>query len=146
MILLQNILPSNYHFQPSWVMVIIVLSVMIVGYLFSAFHSRFTSAVKAFFSLRFANQLAREEYSLTHPVSVFLSVNFLLTISLFVLQLISSGKINSADIEFNFLSFLVVILSLLVVYLIKILSLRILGFIFDKPLAIGEYAFTIFLV
>lgn len=146
MTLLQDIIPSNYRFQPSWVMVLIVLSVMIVGYLFSAFNSRFTSAAKAFFSMRFANQLAREEYSLTHPVSIFLSINFLFTISLFVLQLISSGKIISANVEFNFLSFLVVILAVLVVYLIKILSLKILGFIFDKPLVIGEYAFTIFLV
>jgi len=146
MTLLQKIIPSNYHFQPSWVMVLILLSVIIIGYLFSAFNTRFISAVKAFFSLRFANQLAREEYSLTNPVSVFLSVNFLLATSLFILQLITSGKIISAGIEFNFFSFLVVILAVLAVYSVKIISLKILAFIFDKSLVAGEYTFTIFLV
>ena len=144
MIVLQNIIPSNYHFQPSWVMVLIVLSVMIIGYLFSAFHSRFNSVVKAFFAVRFANELAREEYSLTHPVSVFLSLNFLITISLFILQLISSGIFFSTVTEIKFVSFLLVILCVLLVYLIKIVSLKILGFVFDKSHAANEYAFNIF--
>lgn len=146
MILLQNIIPSNYHFQPSWVMVLIVLSVMIIGYLFSAFHSRFIGLVKAFFSMRVASQLAREEYSLTHPVSVFLSINFLLAISLFILQLISSTTVFSFGTEMNFISFLIVIICVLTVYAVKILSLKILGFVFDKPLVAGEYTFNIFLV
>lgn len=146
MTLLQNIIPSNYHFQPSWVMALIVLSVMIIGYLFSAFHSRFNSVVKAFFTTRFANELAREEYSLTHPASIFLSINFLLTCSLFILQLISSNAVLTPLSEMNFVSFLVVILCVVAVYLVKILSLKILGFVFDKAHVASEYAFSIFLV
>ena len=146
MILLQDIIPSTYHFQPSWVMVLIVLSVMIIGYLFSAFHSRFNAVVKAFFATRFANELAREEYSLTHPVSVFLSVNFLLTCSLFILQLISSDTVFASVSEMNFISFLLVILCVVVVCLVKILSLKILGFVFDKLHVVAEYTFSIFLV
>jgi len=146
MILLQDIIPGNYHYQPIWVMVLILLSVIIIGYLFSAFNSRFNSVVKAFFTMRFANQLAREEYSLTHPVSVFLSINFLLTCSLFILQLVSAKNIFSFDVQLTFFSFLIVILCVLVVYIVKILSLKIFGFIFDKPLVAGEYTFNIFLV
>jgi len=146
MTLLQNIIPSNYHFQPSWVMMLIVLSVMIIGYLFSAFHSRFISVLKAVFTARFANELAREEYSLTHPASIFLSINFILTSSFFILQLFSSNKFFSFGIETNFISFLVVIACVVSTYVIKILSLKILGFIFDKPFITGEYTFIIFLV
>lgn len=96
--------------------------------------------------MRFANQLAREEYSLTHPVAVFLSVNFLLTCSLFILQMISSNTIFSFASEMNFVSFLIVILCVTVVYLAKILSLKILGFVFDKVHISNEYTFNIFLV
>lgn len=144
--LLQNIIDSNYHFRSSWVMLLIVLSVLIIGYLFSAFNTRFNSVVKAFFTMRFANQLAREEYSLTHPVSVFLSINFLLTSSLFILQLISTENVFSSDVQLTFPSFLIVILCVIIVYIVKILSLKILGFIFDKQLVAGEYTFNIFLV
>lgn len=144
--LIQIIKESTYHYQPGWVMALIVLSVMIIGYLFSAFHTRFHSVVKAFFTMRFSNELAREEYSLTHPVSVFLSINFLLTCPLFILQLISSNINFSFGSEINFLSFLLIILCVFTVYFVKILSLKILGFIFNKPLVAGEYAFTIFLV
>src|ERR1051326_92503 len=146
MTLLQNIIPSNYHYQPSWVMVVIVLSVMIVGYLFSAFHTRFNSVVKAFFTMRFANQLAREEYSLTHPVSIFLSANFIFTLSLFVLQLISSGKFFSSNISLTFLYFLLTVLCVFILYCLKIVSLKIIGFIFDNQNALSEYAFSVFLV
>ena len=146
MTLLQDIIPGTYHYQPIWIMALIVLSVMIIGYLFSAFNSRFNSVGKAFFTMRFANQLAREEYSLTNPVSIFLSINFLLTCSLFILQLISASTIFYFGTEMNFISFLIVILCVLVVYIVKILSLKILGFIFDKQIVAGEYTFNIFLV
>lgn len=146
MIILQNIIDSKYHYQPSWVMILIVLCVMIIGYLFSAYNSRFNSVVQAFFTVRFANQLAREEYSLTHPVSVFLSVNFLLASSLFILQVISSDTVFSFHTEIKFTSFLLVAACVLIIYSIKIMSLKIIGFIFDNQQAASEYTFTIFLV
>ncbi len=117
-----------------------------IGYLFSVYHSRLSAVVKAFFTMRFANQLAREEYSLSHPASLILSVNFLLTCSIFILQLISSNRIFSAFVDSDFISFLVVFISVFTVYLVKIISLVIFGFIFDKKQVIAEYIFTIFLV
>lgn len=144
MTLLQNIIPSSYHFQPSWVMVLIVLSVMIVGYLFSAFNSRFVAVIKAFFSERFAEQLSREEHSLSHPSSVFLSLNFLLTSSLFVLLAIFS--FDSSIVKFSFLAYLLVFGLMLAIYFIRIVSLKILGFIFDKPAVVNKYIFITYLV
>lgn len=144
MTLLQNIIPSNYHFQPSWVMVIIVLSVMIIGYLFSAFNSRFVAVVKAFFTARFAEQLSREEHSLSHPSSVFLSLNFLMTSSLFILLAIYS--FDNSFIPFSFPYYLLVFGIVLAIYFIKIITLKILGFIFDKTHVVNEYIFITYLV
>jgi len=139
---LQNIIDSKFHYQPSWIMVIIALSVMILGYLFSAFRARFNTLIKASFS----NQLSREEYSLSHPTSIFLSVNFLITASLFILQAICSKKIFPAFIDFSFLSYLLIFVFLFAVYLVKIASLKITGFIFDNRAAINEYIFIVFLI
>ncbi|MEK6615641.1 MAG: DUF4271 domain-containing protein [Bacteroidota bacterium] len=146
MILLQNIIDSNYHYQPSWVMLIIVLSVMILGYLFSAFHARFIVIIKAFFTIRFSEQLSREEHSLSHPASIFLSINFLVASSLFILQAISSKGVFSSSLDLSFLSFLIIIGFVFVLYLLKILSLKIVGFILNKQVIINEYIFIIFLI
>ncbi len=117
---------------------------MIVGYLFSAFNSRFVAVVRAFFTTRFAEQLSREEHSLSHPSSVFLSVNFLVTSSLFVLLAIYS--FNNSLVPFSFLYYLLVFGIVLGVYFFKIITLKILGFIFDKVAVVNEYIFITYLV
>lgn len=142
----QNIIESKYHYQPSWIMVIIALSVMILGYLFSAFKTRFNAFIKASLTIRVGNKLSGEEYSLSHPTSILLSINFFITASLFILQAISSKKIFLSLIDFSFLSYLLIVGFLFVVYLVKILSLKIMGIIFDKSAAINEYVFVIFLI
>ena len=146
MILLQNIIESKYYYQPTWVMVIIVFSLMILGYLYSAFHSRFMNFLKAVFLSRFSVQASREERSFTHPVSLLLSLNFVLIASLFVLQLLTSNFLFHSEIEFSLVSFILVTLIILGVYFIKILFLKIFSFIIDKQETISEYVFTIFLV
>jgi len=127
-------------------MIIIVLSLMLLGYLYSAFHSRFITLLKAVFMLRFSVQASREERSLSHPVSLLLSLNFVLIAGLFILQLFSSGAIFSSKIEFSLLSFFIITMIMLCIYLVKILFLRVFAFIIDKQEAIAEYNFTIFLV
>ncbi len=146
MIILQNIIESNYRFQPAWIMVLIVISIMIIGYLFSAFHSRFVSMLRAFFLIRFSNQLSREEYSLTHPVSAFLSLNFIISCSLFIYQSISSKSVFYLTYESNFSSFLIVVFCVTIIYLVKTVSIKILGFVLEKQLVANEYIFILFLV
>ena len=146
MILLQDIIKSNHHWQPAWLLLLIVLSVMLTGYLFSAFNTRFMAVIKSFFTARFASELAREEYSLTHPVSVLLSVNYLLTASLFILQVLAAKNIFPSHIDFSILSLLLIIGCLFLVYFIKVLSVAIVAFIYDKQQLAHEYTFNIFLV
>ncbi len=146
MTLLQNIIASKYHYQPSWLLVVLVLGIMILGYLFSAFNSRFNIFIKAVFLSRYSVQASREERSLTHPVSLLLSLNFLLITSLFVLQIICSDVFFHSEIDFSLLSFLFISLAILGIYFIKIIFLKIFSFIIDKEEAVSEYVFTIFLV
>ena len=125
MIILQNIITNNYRYQPSWVMVIIALSVMILGYLFSAFKTRFNTFLKTVFTIRIGNQVSREEYSL---------------------QAIITKKISQPNIGLSFFSYLLIVGFVLVVYLVKILSLKTIGYIFNSNSAPNEYIFLIFLI
>jgi Domain of unknown function (DUF4271) len=143
---LQIIVPSKYFYQPTWVMVIIVLSLMLIGYLYSAFNSRFNTFIKAVFLSRYSVQASREERSLSHPVSLLLSLNFILTASLFILQLLSSGKLFDSKMEFSLLSYLLIALTVFSTYVVKILFLRTVAFIIDKQEIMAEYNFTIFLM
>jgi O-antigen/teichoic acid export membrane protein len=62
------------------------------------------------------------------------------------LLLISSEAVFSLGTEVNFSSFLIVALAVFALYAVKIILLKILGFILDKQQAMNEYIFTVFLV
>jgi hypothetical protein len=145
-LLFQNITSSKYYYQPSWVLIAIVLLIMILGYLYSAFNSRVNTFVKAVFISRFSAQASREERSLSHPVSLLLSLNFIFILSLFILKLISSGVIFKNQIDFSFLSFIILSITIFAIYTVKILFLRIFDFIVDRREKVSEYIFTVFLI
>jgi hypothetical protein len=119
---------------------------MILGYLYSAFNSRVNTFVKAVFISRFSAQASREERSLSHPVSLLLSMNFIFVMSLFILKLISSGIIFKSQVDFSFLSFLILSVIIFAIYSVKILFLRIFDFIVDRREKVSEYIFTVFLI
>ena len=158
MLLLQNIIDSKYYYQPSWLLIIILFSLMILGYLYAAFKNRFSTFIKSAITGRFPRQSSKEDRSLSHTFSLLLSLNFILTASLFILQLISSSLKNGVhlswltkvfsplEIDFSFLSFLIISVIIFVIYFIKILFMKIVGFIIDKQEIISEYTFTIFLM
>lgn len=141
---IQAVIINRYYYHPGWIMALMVFSVMIVGYCFSTFRSRVIAVVKAFFSFRLREYLLREEYSLSHPASVFLSCNFLLVISLFIL--LAMGSFYSSLRPPSLFVYLIIFSSVFVVYFIKIITVKIAGFLFDKPMIASEYIFIIYLV
>ena len=134
------------YYQPGWVLIILLLGIVFLGYINSAYKNRFDSFLKAVFITRYSHQLSREEQTLSHPVSIFLSVNFILITALFILQLITSTTFSSNVVQFSFLSFLFIAGIILLIYLIKTIFLIFLAFIIDKKGIIGEYIFTTFLI
>ncbi len=144
--IIQNIIENTYPYQPTWVMLVIVLSLMLLGYLYSAFNSRFLNFIRAVFNPRYSAQASREERSLSHPVSMLLSLNFILTVSLFILQMLSSGIFSKSKIEFTLTSYFLIAGSVFCIYLVKLILIKVFAFIFDKNEIIAEYNFIIFLV
>lgn len=139
MLIFQNIIDAQYHYQPIWILIIIILSVVTIGYLYSGFNAQLKSVISSFFSFRVSNQSSREEQSLFHPASILLSLNFLLTASLFILYVATANKKLSLLINFSFLSFLIIIGIIFSTYLIKIAFHKLIGVIFDLRQQINEY-------
>ena len=144
MFLFQNIVQSKTYYQPFWITLIIVLSVLIIGYLYYAYRSRLAVITEAIFTTRLSAQLSREEHLLSNPVSLLLSVNFLITVSLFLLQIFSSANFSIDGFQFDLKWFFVILSILFSVYLIKIITVKIFAFIFHKEQIGNEYIFSVF--
>lgn len=144
-LLLQQVEENKFPFHPTWLMIVIILCIMILGYLFSAFNSRFVLVLKSLVQNRAVEQFSREEYSLSHPASIFLSINFLLAVSLFLL-LVLTPMDGILRIDLTLFSFIKIVLLVFAIYAAKIFVIRLVGFIFDREAVAREYIFLVYLV
>ena len=87
------------------------------------------------------SQMYREESALTSRVSVFLLLNFLLMAALFTWQTL--GILYSGYPEPSVVFWFAV--AILVAYVVKIVGVRVLGFIFEMREAAQEYVYNIVL-
>ncbi len=104
---------------------------------------RLNQVIKAFYINRFASQLAREEVSVVNRVSVLLSVIFLFSITLFIRQIMEYycwfSEVN------EMLLFLSILASVIMVYAVKFITIKFLGFVFKTAKETDEYALTVLL-
>jgi Domain of unknown function (DUF4271) len=112
-------------------------------WLYTANGKRLNQMIKAFYLNRYANQLAREEFSLGNRVSIFLFTLFVITSSLFISQI---GYYFGFFVGGNrLLLFIAIAVAILIAYGLKIMSSNLLGFIFKSQKESSEYATAIFL-
>lgn len=135
--------PSEYFYEPLWMMGVILTNVSIMGYLFSAYFARLSFLIKTFFSFRALSETAKNEYSLSQPASVLLSINFLLVSALFVMQAIHFNKLFF--FQFSFMSFLLFCFIIAAGFLLKTIMLNLLGIVFRKKQITDNYLHLIYL-
>lgn len=131
---------TQYDYIPA---IILFLAFVLFVALYVYNRKRLNQIIKAFYLNRVANQLAREEVSLVNRTTILLSIVFLSSISLFTLQLINYYQISLPIDKF----YLIWIIPLLVTlsYFFKIITIKLMGFIFKIPTEANNYIFTIFL-
>ncbi len=132
---------THYDYLP---FVILFISFIVFVWLYVSYFKRLNTTIKGFFINRFANQLAREEFSFGNRVTVFLSVLFVLTITLFFSQTFRYFGLGAESGSFTFLNF-VIALAVLAIYLLKFITIKFTGIVFQAPKAASEYILTIFL-
>lgn len=133
---------THYDYLPAG---ILFLSFLLFVWLYAAYFKHLNNTIKGFFINRFANQLSRDEFSYGNRVTVFLSVLFVLTMTLFISQTFQFyyglGGITSNFFRLNLLIGTVLILA----YFTKFIVVNFTGYIFQKSKAASEYILTIFL-
>ena len=143
---MMKIIWSNYHYNPFWILVIITIPVILVGYLFSSYNTKITHIFNGLIFWKKRQQSLREDNIFSDLSSLLLSINFILTGSIFFLQ---SGIILVNQVlkfDFSFISLLIVIFGILLLYVLKTIIIRILGFIFNRQFAAKEYLGIVYLI
>lgn len=125
----------------AWVHALMFVSFTMLVFLRVFDFRRLVLLFQGFVRASSVSQMYREESALTSRVSVFLLVNFLLMAALFTWQTL--GIFYSNYPEPSAVAWFAI--GILVAYIIKIIGVRILGFIFEMREAAQEYIYNIVL-
>lgn len=136
----------SYSYQPFWIAFIILLNISLIGYLRVWRYNGFKKFFQSIFISRFTHQFYREEFALTNSVSIYLSLIFVMITSLFCVQVATHYNIGIGLLSFDLVSFLIICLSIIIIYAVKITFLKSIAFIIQKEEIINEYLFIIFLI
>ncbi|HEY4799358.1 MAG TPA: DUF4271 domain-containing protein [Bacteroidia bacterium] len=123
----------------------LVISILIIGYLFSAYNTRVILMAKALFAIKNNSAFAREEQSITHPASILLSLNFILNVALFAILLLTAKHVVAFVSTKNEILFLMIAGLVLLIYFFKAITIKILGTIFYSNSESKEYVHIVFL-
>lgn len=123
--------------------IILFIGFIMFVWLYASNRKRLNQVIKAFYINRYANQLAREEVSLGNRVSVFLSSLFVLTLSMFILQV--NQYFGFLETKNYLYSFVLVGMVILLMYFVKVIGIKFLGFVFQTSKEASDYIMAVFL-
>lgn len=129
----------------NWIAPLLLLLVLMVAILRVFYQKKFTLFFQAAFSKRYSNQLTREENVLTQGVSVILLMVYLFSFSLFLYFVLNYYHITFYS-EDSFINYLAIVLFSVLFYSIKVILIKISGFIFNTLKDTSEYIFYQFLM
>jgi len=125
-------------FQFDWITILLAVSLLILGWV-RLFNKKYlTSLVKAVVSYQESNNLYREKNSLMERASFLINLLFLSNISIFTLQLSYYFNIDLNGIE-DYILYLIIFGSLLMLYVFRALSKSLIGYVFLKQKVFSEY-------
>lgn len=129
-----------------WIFYVLLLLTIAVT-LIRVIHFRNIKQVKdAFMSSTISNQIVRDESILFQRASVFLTVVFYLVAALFLYKLSIIYHITLPYLPDGFGRFLIFVLLISMAYSLKLIFLRLIGYIFQVDKAITGYIFSVFLI
>jgi hypothetical protein len=125
-------------FQFDWITILLAVSLLMLGWV-RLFNGKYlTSLVKAAVSYQESNNLYREKNSLMERASFLVNFLFLSNISIFTLQLFYYFNIDLNGTE-DYILYLAVFGSLLMLYVFRALSTSLIGYVFLKQKVFSEY-------
>ncbi len=127
-----------------WVAGILLLLYTLFVWLYVSNRKKLNQVIQAFYINRSGGQLTRDDLALGNRVSVFLSIFFIVNLTLFIRHLLPYYGFDFFDSNVTLLGIVTAILVIMT-YGIKFLVIRLLGYIFKVQKETSEYAMLVFL-
>ena len=127
-----------------WSLAIILGILILFGIINTLYNKRLRLLFNAVTNIRYVNQIIREENALSQRASIFLSILFILSFTLFAFKLHNYYQFNLIP-KSGFLGYIMLLGYIVVFYFLKIILHRVLGVIFKIEKEINEYIFNLFL-
>lgn len=128
---------------PTWFLVAILALLTMFGVIKIAFSKEVSDLFTAFFDNRILSQIDKDENVLVTWQFIFLYLVFSLTVGLFVCLLMYKTSASSTATDFS--SFLIVSFIAFVLFGLKILTVKFMGFLFELQRLTKEYLNIIYL-
>ncbi len=126
----------------NWQILILLISILLIGFVKAFSNNRFSQGLKAFFNYSVAQEITREEEVFFHRANIFFTFVHLLTLSLFVFQL--GDFVYSGPFQANNFSFFLLLLTFFAgMYVVKYIFSRLLSFVFNDSSLASEYIFNV---
>jgi len=135
---------GNYDY---WVTGILLFLYILFVWMYVSNYKKLGQIIKGFYINRYSNQLSREELAIGNRVSVFLSIFFISTLTLFICRLLPFLGFHLFVFGSANIGILAIVLALLITatYCIKFAVIMIAGTIFQLQREANDYIMTIFL-
>jgi len=131
------------HIRDGWVMGVVITLLLFFAIIRVSYPNEIMIIVQAFFNNRVLAQISKEENLFNSWPFVFLYILFGFTIGLFLYLINTFTQLGGIVEGFNL--YLVFSLSILVLFSLKIVTLRFIGFLFDVPRLVREYVSILYL-
>lgn len=122
---------------------ILLIAFILFVWLYSANRKKLDQVIKGFYMNRYTSQLGRDELSLGNRVSIFLTGLFIITFSLFITQTANYYGFTEGVTQTVF--FIRTAVFICLAYGVKILVVKLIGFIFQNQKESNDYSIMIFL-
>lgn len=133
----------NKYVRPAWVFFVILLLYIGIGLIRLFFYSTFQGIIYGFFNERILMQISKEDSMLTSWPYIFLYAIFSLAMGLFI---VIQQSAFSASSPLTILYFLKISAFVAVLFVVKILLIRIISVIFEIERLAREYITVLYLV
>jgi hypothetical protein len=132
---------TNYDY---WITGLFLFLYVLFVWLYTFNRKKLNQVVKRFYITRYANQLSRDELSIGNRVSFFLSIFFILTLTLFISQVMIYYGFHFYTGNIAVLG-IVIALIVTIAYSIKFATIKLLGYVFQIQREAADYIMTVFL-
>lgn len=131
---------------PDWFTVILIFVVIAVTFI-KVFYSKILfQLLNAFVNNNTANQIIRDENILVQRASILLSVICYIVLALFVYEVGDYYDYHNSLIGHGFARFLFIAFFISLAYSLKMIALKIFGFIINQDKPVASYIFNLFLI